>query len=253
MIYLLLELSRPVSLKKEIKEDEDSDYEEEFDRIRDPNIDMMFWVKKAPKMKRIRDVDYEIDQNQGAAEYLFADRDAPSFVEVDESEFDDAEIDKFTDNMSVAWGGEEESQLRMAVFVAFVNNKDTVNLRKKTKKNRKEVIRRASRIGSVNDHNAAGLTSPISRTARRFSEFKKSVQSAYAGGLSPQNKLAKTGNFGYSESNGAKDKEKRLSTIEDDSTEQFTLSLSNPIGIGERSKNANNIYIDVQVNEKEDY
>ena len=70
---------------------------------------MMYFVKTAPKMKRIRDVSYDIDQNKGAAEILFDDKDAPSVWYADESEFDDAEIDKLTDHMSVAWGGEEES------------------------------------------------------------------------------------------------------------------------------------------------
>ena len=177
VIYLFLEFSTPVSLKKvKEKEEEEEDYEEEFDRIRDPNVDMMYFVKtanQAPKMKRIRDdINYDIDNEKGAAEYLFDDQDAPSVWNVDESEFDDAEIDKFTDSCSVAWGGEEESQLRMAVFVAFVNNKDTVNLKKKAKKNRKEVIRRAS----VNNPDELGLDPLQGRSARRFSDFKKSVQ-----------------------------------------------------------------------------
>jgi len=67
VIYLFLEFSRPVSLKAQVKDDNDSDYEEEFDRIRDPNADLMYFVKTAPKMQRIRDVDYEIDTEKSAA------------------------------------------------------------------------------------------------------------------------------------------------------------------------------------------
>lgn len=76
--------------------------------------------------------------------------------------------------MSVQWG-EEESQLRMAVFVAFVNNQDTLKLRKKTKRQRQSIVRRASMQGSLNSQ---GGVSPVGRSARRFSEFKKSLQSS---------------------------------------------------------------------------
>lgn len=188
VIYLLLEFSRPVSLAREVKED-DSDYEEEFDRIRDPNADMMYFVKTAPKMKRIKDVDYDIDNDKSAAQVLFEDKDAPSVYMCNETEFEDAEIDKLTDRMSVQWGGIEESQLRMAVFVAFVDNKDTVNLRKKTKKNRKEVVRRASMIGSVNDASdpeALAISQRLGKSARRMSRYKEDLLK------SPQNQA--TGN-----------------------------------------------------------
>ena len=48
VIYLFLDLAAPVSLKKQVKEEEhDSDYEEEYDRIRDPNADMMYFVKQS--------------------------------------------------------------------------------------------------------------------------------------------------------------------------------------------------------------
>jgi hypothetical protein len=42
--------------------------------------------------------------------------------------------------MSTRWG-EEETQLRMAVFVAFVNNHDHLRFKKKVKQARKSVVR----------------------------------------------------------------------------------------------------------------
>jgi hypothetical protein len=50
VIYLFVQFACPVSLKKEVQEESDSDYEEEFDRARDPNLDMMYYVKNMPKM-----------------------------------------------------------------------------------------------------------------------------------------------------------------------------------------------------------
>jgi hypothetical protein len=60
-----------VSLKHKIKEDSDSDYEDEFDRIRDPNMDMIYYVKNMPKMQRLESVDLNIDTGKTVAEYLF--------------------------------------------------------------------------------------------------------------------------------------------------------------------------------------
>lgn len=51
VIYLFQLFAIPVSLKKDVQE-EDDEYEEEFDRARDPNADMMFYVKNMPKVKR---------------------------------------------------------------------------------------------------------------------------------------------------------------------------------------------------------
>lgn len=44
VIYLFVEFSKPVSLQKE-REDSDSDFDEEFDTRRDPNLDMMYYVR----------------------------------------------------------------------------------------------------------------------------------------------------------------------------------------------------------------
>jgi hypothetical protein len=83
VVYLFLEFSKPVALKNEVKDD-DSDYEEEFDRVRDPNADMMFYVKNMPKLKRNETVDLEIDESKGANLQLFDSR--------EEGEDEDAEF-----------------------------------------------------------------------------------------------------------------------------------------------------------------
>lgn len=66
----------------------------------------------------------------------------------------------------------------MAVFVAFVDNKDTINLRKKTKKNRKEVVRRASMIGSANDPEALALSQKLGKSARLMQKHRESLLSS---------------------------------------------------------------------------
>jgi len=48
VIYIFLELAKPPSLKED--QDSDDDYEEELDRIRDPNADVMFLVKTGRSM-----------------------------------------------------------------------------------------------------------------------------------------------------------------------------------------------------------
>ena len=51
VVYLFKQFALPVSLKNEIKEDSDSDgYEEEFDKIRDPNTDLMFYANQKQNM-----------------------------------------------------------------------------------------------------------------------------------------------------------------------------------------------------------
>lgn len=93
--------------------------------MRDPNADMMYYVRNNPKMPKMarRKENFDIDQTKGAAEHLFDEcQQDGDFVLMDQDAIvNDNEIDAFTDRMSLRWG-EEESQLRMAVFVAFVNN-----------------------------------------------------------------------------------------------------------------------------------
>lgn len=83
VIYLFLDFAAPVSLKKQVKEDSDDEYEEEFDRIRDPNADMMYFVNQSNRQQgktgismRTRTVSLEVDRTMSSAEALFrSDRD----------------------------------------------------------------------------------------------------------------------------------------------------------------------------------
>ena len=86
VIYLFLDFAAPVSLKKQVKEDSDEDYEEEYDRIRDPNADMMYFVKQSNRQKgkpgismKTRTVSLEVDRTVSAAEALFRSEDEPLF------------------------------------------------------------------------------------------------------------------------------------------------------------------------------
>jgi hypothetical protein len=108
VIYLFLQFAKPVSLKKEIQES-DSDYEDEFDSIRDPNLDMMYYVKSLPKLKRLKEVDYEIDDSKGVAQQLFESSEHDGEFEVKETECldDDDRIEGFTSNAVDKWGIEE--------------------------------------------------------------------------------------------------------------------------------------------------
>ena len=51
-------------------------------------------------------------------------------------------VDSIVNRMSIHWG-EEESELRMAVFVQFVKDQADVNFRKKVKKIHKEIVHRS--------------------------------------------------------------------------------------------------------------
>jgi uncharacterized radical SAM superfamily protein len=52
----------------------------------------------------------------------------------------DNKIDGFTDRMTTKWG-EEETKLRLAIYVSFVKESDTLNFRKKVKRHRQSVVR----------------------------------------------------------------------------------------------------------------
>jgi hypothetical protein len=56
LIYLFVQFSKPVEIKKE-GEDSDSDDGE----MNNVNLDMIYYVKNMPKMRRIKDVDYNVD------------------------------------------------------------------------------------------------------------------------------------------------------------------------------------------------
>jgi hypothetical protein len=140
VIYLFLQFAKPVSLKQEVKEDSDSDYEEEFDRIRDPNMDMIYYVKNMPKMQRLEEVDLNIDSDKTVAEYLFEEGQRDGTFVMEDHLGQDNKIDGFTDRMTTKWG-EEETKLRLAIYVSFVKDSDTYSFRKKVKKHRQSVVR----------------------------------------------------------------------------------------------------------------
>jgi hypothetical protein len=109
VIYLFVQFSKPVSLTKDVESDDSDSDEYELDERRDPNIDMMYYVKQMPnvKMQRMKDVDYEIDKNKGALDYLFDETEHMdgSFVSAGRNFIDeDTKIDKFTTNLQKKWG-----------------------------------------------------------------------------------------------------------------------------------------------------
>lgn len=73
--------------------------------MRDPNADMMYYVKNLPKINR-KDLNLDIDETKGAAEQLFDSRDEGG-MDDDEVFENDAQIDGFVDRMSTLWGQEE--------------------------------------------------------------------------------------------------------------------------------------------------
>lgn len=52
----------------------------------------------------------------------------------------DAKIDSFADQMTLRWG-EEETHLRMAIYISFVSKQDTVIFRKKIKRARQMTVK----------------------------------------------------------------------------------------------------------------
>ena len=105
-------------------------------------MDMIYYVKQMPKMKRMRDVDYNVDQSKGAIEYLFEDEGMDgSFVQRPNYETEeDNQIEDFSNDLAKTWG-RAESQLRTAIYVSFVKDTDTHLFRKKIKQQRKSIKR----------------------------------------------------------------------------------------------------------------
>lgn len=92
---------------------------------------------------------------------------------------EDAKIDGFTGRLTKKWG-REESQLRTAIYISFVKDSDTMNFRKKIKKARQSVVRLSmssvtSGGMSINSRGHGQQLSPGGASARKFSEYKKSV------------------------------------------------------------------------------
>ena len=105
---------------------------------------MMYYVKSMPKMQRLKDVSYDLYKNKGALEYLFEEREEDGEFVLEERDHlrEDEKIDGFTDRLTNKWG-QEESQLRMAVYISFVKDSDTMMFRKKVKKARQSLIRQS--------------------------------------------------------------------------------------------------------------
>ena len=108
VIYLFVQFSKPAVVKTEEGE---SDSEEER---RDMNLDMMYYVKNMPtvQMKRIKDVDYDIDKYTSAKEYLYDNRgEATSFIapylDNDNDEIEEGKIESFTNEIQKNWGEQE--------------------------------------------------------------------------------------------------------------------------------------------------
>ena len=91
-------------------------------------------------MKRIKDVDYNVEMYTSAKQYLFEDegldgsfRD-PSFqVPEDDACSEEIQIENFKNELQKNWG-EQESKLRTAIYVSFVKDTDTNLLRKNSNK-----------------------------------------------------------------------------------------------------------------------
>ena len=68
MIYLFVQFSKPAKLDDE--SDDEDDMIQEFDKMRDPNMDMMYSVKQMGHagFQRIKDVSLHVDQDVGMAE-----------------------------------------------------------------------------------------------------------------------------------------------------------------------------------------
>lgn len=103
------------------------------------NIDFLYYVKNMPTFQRIKDVNYNVDMYTSAQEYLFEDEGKDGeFVTFDQEHFDTDEIkiEIFKTQVEKNWG-QQESQLRSAIYVSFVNDMDTNILRKKVKQERR--------------------------------------------------------------------------------------------------------------------
>ena len=111
------------------------------------NLDMIYYVKNMPTIQRIKEVDYDVGLYSSAKQYLFEDEgqdgsfiipnDDPDYYETEETK-----IEKFTNQIQKNWG-EQESQLRTAIYVSFVKETDTNLFRKKIKE-RRSTFRKSS-------------------------------------------------------------------------------------------------------------
>ena len=119
------------------------------------NLDMLYYMKNMPKMQRLKDVDYNVEgMYTSAKQYLFEDEGQDgSFYdpnrELNYIEGVDAKIENFTKEIKQNWG-EQESQLRTAVYISFVKETDTHLFRKKIQKRRSTFRKSTNSRYSVN-------------------------------------------------------------------------------------------------------
>lgn len=78
---------------------------------------MLFYMGNVKMQKR--DVDLNIDKDQGAIAYLFKDEGMDGSFMIPQDYEDDIAKSKFSNRLSNRWG-EEETQLRTAVYVSFM-------------------------------------------------------------------------------------------------------------------------------------
>ena len=88
-------------------------------------------------MKRIKDVDYNVDKYTNAKQYLFEDegrdgtfKNISEQIPKDDARTEETHIENFKNEIQKNWG-EQESKLRTAIYVSFVKDTDTNLLRKK--------------------------------------------------------------------------------------------------------------------------
>ena len=103
------------------------------------NIDMLYYVKNMPTMKRLKDVEFDVDKYTSAQQYLFEDEGLDGSYRIRSSDFnndeEDIKVETFTNEIQKNWG-KQESQLRTAIYVSFIKDTDTHLFRKKLKKRR---------------------------------------------------------------------------------------------------------------------
>ena len=67
--------------------------------MRDPNLDMIYYVKEMPTFQRIKDVDYNVDRS--ALDVLYEDEDMDGSFRMANRDYmeEDEKIENFTNNL----------------------------------------------------------------------------------------------------------------------------------------------------------
>lgn len=85
------------------------------------NLDMLYYVKNMPQFQRVKDVDYNVGNYTSAIEYLFEEEEQDASFYTPNRDFiggSDDKSEQFTKKLKQNWG-EEESQLRTAIYISF--------------------------------------------------------------------------------------------------------------------------------------